>query len=43
MKICYDKRDENNLSLYNDFAYKVITADKAVDLGLYVFITDLKI
>lgn len=29
-----DKNDEDNLSLYNDFAYKVIEADKALDLGL---------
>lgn len=31
----FDKHDEKNLGLYNDFAYKVITADKALDLGLY--------
>lgn len=31
----FDKHDEKNLSLYNDSAYKVITADRAVDLGLY--------
>ena len=31
----FDRHDENNLGLYNDFAYKVITADRAVDLGLY--------
>ena len=31
----FDKHDEANLDLYNDFAYKVIEADKAVDLGLY--------
>lgn len=31
----FDKHDEKNLSLYNDSAYKVITANKAVDLGLY--------
>lgn len=30
-----DKTDENNLQLYKDMAYKVISADKAVDLGLY--------
>lgn len=30
-----DKSDEKNLSLYNEFAYKVINADKALDLGLY--------
>jgi len=31
----FDRRQEENLSLYNDFVYKVIAADKAVDLGLY--------
>lgn len=31
----FDKYDEKNLGLYNDFAYKVITANKALDLGLY--------
>jgi len=31
----FDRHDKNNLGLYNDFAYKVIRADKAVDLGLY--------
>ena len=31
----FDKQDEKNLSLYNDSAYKVIPADKALDLGLY--------
>ena len=31
----FDKFDENERSLYNDFAYKVIAADNAVDLGLY--------
>ena len=31
----FDRYDRNNLGLYNDFAYKVIKADKAVDLGLY--------
>lgn len=30
-----DKTDAKNLSLYNDMAYKVIAADKAIDLGLY--------
>ena len=30
-----DKMDEKNLSLYKDMAYKVINADKALDLGLY--------
>ena len=31
----FDKQDQKNLGLYNDFAYKIIIADKAVDLGLY--------
>ncbi len=31
----FDKKDENNRSLYLDKAYKVINADKATDLGLY--------
>ena len=31
----FDIEDENNLYLYDDKAYKVISADKAVDLGLY--------
>lgn len=31
----FDKTDEANLSLYNDKAYKVIEANKAIDLGLY--------
>jgi transposase len=31
----FDRYQEKNLSLYNDFAYKVINADKVVDLGLY--------
>lgn len=31
----FDRFDEKNLTLYDDFAYKVINADKAVDLGLY--------
>jgi len=30
-----DKSDEKKLPLYKDMAYKVINADKAVDLGLY--------
>lgn len=30
-----DKNNTNNLTLYNDKAYKIIEADKAVDLGLY--------
>jgi len=31
----FDRHKKENLPLYNDFAYKVITADKVVDLGLY--------
>lgn len=31
----FDRYAEENLKLYNDSAYKVVTADKAVDLGLY--------
>ena len=31
----FDRHQKENLGLYNDFAYKVIVADKAVDLGLY--------
>lgn len=31
----FDKCRKENLNLYNDFAYKAISADKAVDLGLY--------
>ncbi len=31
----FDRNEKNNLPLYNDFAYKVIEADKALDLGLY--------
>lgn len=31
----FDRHDRNNLDLYNDSAYKVIDADKALDLGLY--------
>lgn len=30
----FDRHDPNNLALYKDSAYKVITADKALDLGL---------
>ncbi len=30
-----DKADGKNLGLYKDTAYKIINADKAVDLGLY--------
>ena len=31
----FDKKDANNLSLYNDFAYKVIPDNTAMDTGLY--------
>lgn len=31
----FDRHDKKNLRLYNDSAYKIINADKAVDLGLY--------
>lgn len=31
----FDKKDANNLSLYNDFAYKVIPANTAMDTGIY--------
>jgi transposase len=31
----FDKMDKESLQLYNDKAYKVINADRAVDLGLY--------
>lgn len=31
----FDKKDANNLSLYNDFAYKVIPANTAMDTGFY--------
>lgn len=31
----FDRFDKANLGLYNDFAYKIIEADKAIDLGLY--------
>ena len=31
----FNKKDANNLSLYNDFAYKVIPANTAMDSGLY--------
>jgi transposase len=31
----FDRFDEKNLHLYNDSVYKVINADKAIDLGLY--------
>lgn len=31
----FDRHEKNNLGLYNDHAYKVIAADKVMDLGLY--------
>ena len=31
----FDRFDKKNLSLYNDFAYKVLDVENAVDLGLY--------
>ncbi len=31
----FDKTNETNLPLYKDKAYKIIEADKAIDLGLY--------
>lgn len=31
----FNKKDANNLSLYNDFAYKVIPANTAMDTGIY--------
>ena len=31
----FDRFEKDNLGLYADFAYKVLTADKAIDLGLY--------
>jgi transposase len=31
----FNKKGANNLSLYNDFAYKVIPANTAMDTGLY--------
>ena len=29
----FDRMDESNKALYNDVVYKVIPADKAIDLG----------
>lgn len=34
MKI-FNKKDKRNLELYNDSAYKIVEADKAIDVGLY--------
>ena len=31
----FDKMDKNNYDLYNDSIYKIIEADRAVDVGLY--------
>lgn len=31
----FNKKDANNLSLYNDFSYKVIPTNTAMDTGLY--------
>ncbi len=31
----FDRHLDKNLHLYNDYAYKVVSADKAIDLGLY--------
>ena len=31
----FDKNELKNINLYNDKLYKVLTADKAIDLGLY--------
>ena len=31
----FDKNDPENKELYSDKAYKIITADKAFDLGFY--------
>lgn len=35
----FDRFDDKNLKLYNDFAYKVVEADKVLDLGLYEDVT----
>ena len=35
----FDRFKEENLERYNDFAYKVVPADKALDLGLYEDVT----
>ena len=35
----FDRFEEENLKLYNDFAYKVVDADKILDLGLYEDVT----
>lgn len=33
----FDRFKKENFNLYNDFAYKIIIADKALDLGLYEY------
>ena len=35
----FDRFEKENLKRYNDFAYKVIEADKVLDLGLYEEVT----
>ena len=35
----FDRHNKDNLALYNDSAYKVIDADKVLDLGLYEDVT----
>ena len=35
----FDRFDEKNIKQYNDFAYKVVEADKVLDLGLYEDVT----
>jgi len=35
----FDRHNKDNLPFYNDSAYKVIKADKALDLGLYEDVT----
>lgn len=35
----FDRHNKDNLPLYNDSVYKVIEADKALDLGLYEDVT----
>lgn len=35
----FDRFEEMNKKLYNDFAYKVVKADKVLDLGLYEDVT----
>ena len=35
----FDRFNEENLKRYNDFAYKVVEADKVLDLGLYEDVT----